>query len=118
MSPSLFSPPLKVAGLEGDDDDNDDVDAAAKEQQASREGSWWARPMEELTEDEVLLGCGAAVVSTLRAAVRSELGYSCTAGESSCVGGKGTWGPRTLFCGQKLLYFVCWFFWLGRLSVL
>eukprot|EP00752_Nemacystus_decipiens_P013908 g12345.t1 len=69
-----------VAGLQKDDDDDHDDQDAAKQQQASREGYWWGRPMGELTEDELLLGCGAAVVSTLRAAVRSELGYSCTAG--------------------------------------
>eukprot|EP00903_Cladosiphon_okamuranus_P020527 g18843.t2 len=70
-----------IAGLkEEDDDDENDDDAVTKDRQASHEASWWTRPREELTEDEQLLGCGAAVVSTLRAAVRSELGYSCTAG--------------------------------------
>lgn len=81
-----WHPHVKVAGLSNDDDDDDE----AGQQQASREASWWARPKEELTEDELLLGCGAAVVSTLRAAVRSELSYSCTAGESRCTGRKGT----------------------------
>ncbi|CAM9729419.1 unnamed protein product, partial [Sphacelaria rigidula] len=42
--------------------------------------SWWARPEEEWSEDDRLLACGAAVVSRLRAAVRSELNFSCTAG--------------------------------------
>ncbi|CAB1119364.1 unnamed protein product [Ectocarpus sp. CCAP 1310/34] len=60
-----------VAGLSDDD--------ASKEQQLADGVSWWARTKEAFTRDQELLSCGAAVVSRLRAAVRSELGYSCTA---------------------------------------
>ena len=50
------------------------------------EASWWARPEEAFTLDEKLLACGAAVVSRMRAAVRAELQYSCTAGEMELQG--------------------------------
>ena len=50
--------------------------------------AWWARPLggtDQLgrscwSEDELMLAAGAAVVAELRAAVRSRLGYSCSAG--------------------------------------
>ncbi|CAN0064976.1 unnamed protein product, partial [Ectocarpus sp. 13 AM-2016] len=61
-----------VAGLSDDD--------ASKEQRLADGVSWWARTKEAFTQDQELLSCGAAVVSRLRVAVRSELGYSCTAG--------------------------------------
>lgn len=51
--------------------------------------SWWSRSEEAFTDDEKLLACGAAVVSRLRAAVRSELNYSCTAGKCSLQQGGG-----------------------------
>ncbi|CAM9610599.1 unnamed protein product, partial [Phaeothamnion confervicola] len=41
---------------------------------------WLARPDPAWTPDERLLVCGAAVANRLRAAVRSELGYTCSAG--------------------------------------
>lgn len=41
---------------------------------------WYARPAEEWDEGERLLACGAAAVADLRAAVRTELGFSCSAG--------------------------------------
>eukprot|EP00904_Undaria_pinnatifida_P005505 jgi/Undpi1/2084/HiC_scaffold_12.g05470.m1 len=65
MEPQLHP----VAGLHGDD-----IDVVMEE------ASWWARPEEAFTLDEKLLACGAAVVSRMRAAVRAELQYSCTAG--------------------------------------
>ena len=66
---SWHAPTRKVAGVRGDDNG------------LMEEVSWWARPEEAFTLDEKLLACGAAVVSRMRAAVRSELRYSCTAGE-------------------------------------
>ena len=42
--------------------------------------NWWQRPAELWQPGELLLACGAAAVADLRAAVASELGYSCSAG--------------------------------------
>lgn len=42
--------------------------------------AWWRRPPEAWGPGERLLACGAAVIAELRAAVRDELGYSCSAG--------------------------------------
>ncbi|CAN0156114.1 unnamed protein product [Pylaiella littoralis] len=67
-----------VAGLPSDNDESNAT--PTKEQQLAAGASWWARPEGAFTEDEALLVCGSAVVSRLRAAVRSELSYSCTAG--------------------------------------
>lgn len=81
---------MQKSAADDDDDHNDHDDHDdAKEANATkrqkelndRRVSWWERPVESWTEDERLLACGAAVVSRLRAAVRSELQYSCTAGE-------------------------------------
>lgn len=47
---------------------------------AAEVAAWWNRPAEEWGPGERLLACGAAVVAELRAAVREELGYSCSAG--------------------------------------
>ena len=44
--------------------------------------AWWNRPAEEWGPGERLLAAGAAVVAELRAAVREELGYSCSAGRA------------------------------------
>lgn len=63
------------------DKDGGENPANVKERQLAGGFSWWSRPREAFTEDETLLVCGSAVVSRLRAAVRSELSYSCTAGE-------------------------------------
>jgi len=43
--------------------------------------AWWRRPVGEWGSGQSLLACGAAVVADLRAAVRQELGYSCSAGD-------------------------------------
>ena len=45
--------------------------------------AWWARPPEAWGPGQRLLACGAQVIAELRAAVREELGYSCSAGEGS-----------------------------------
>ncbi|EIE19275.1 DNA/RNA polymerase, partial [Coccomyxa subellipsoidea C-169] len=42
--------------------------------------AWWHRPVGAWGPGQRLLACGAAVVAELRAAVRRELGYSCSAG--------------------------------------
>ncbi|CAN0117015.1 unnamed protein product, partial [Ascophyllum nodosum] len=57
-----------IAGL--DDDPSDHAEGL----------SWWARPPDEFSREEMLLACGAAVVSRLRGAVKSRLKFSCTAG--------------------------------------
>lgn len=41
---------------------------------------WWRRPPEAWLPGERLLACAAGVVAELRAAVRQELGYTCSAG--------------------------------------
>ena len=41
---------------------------------------WWRRPAEAWGPGQRLLACGAQVIAELRAAVREELGYSCSAG--------------------------------------
>lgn len=41
---------------------------------------WWKRPAEAWGPGQRLLACGAQVIAELRAAVREELGYSCSAG--------------------------------------
>lgn len=41
---------------------------------------WWQRPAKVWQTGELLLACGAAAVADLRAAVFTELGYSCSAG--------------------------------------
>lgn len=47
--------------------------------------AWWRRPVGEWGSGQSLLACGAAVVADLRAAVRQELGYSCSAGYLSHI---------------------------------
>lgn len=46
---------------------------------------WYDRPAAEWEEGERLLACGAAAVADLRAAVKAELGFSCSAGKSVCA---------------------------------
>ena len=41
---------------------------------------WWQRPPEQWQPGERLLACAAAAVAELRAAVKDELGYTCSAG--------------------------------------
>mmetsp|Transcript_3520 Transcript_3520/g.4566 ORF Transcript_3520/g.4566 Transcript_3520/m.4566 type:complete len:716 (-) Transcript_3520:146-2293(-) len=41
---------------------------------------WWARPLDEWSEDEMLLVCGASIISELRAQITKSLGYTCSAG--------------------------------------
>jgi DNA polymerase eta len=41
---------------------------------------WWQRPPEQWLPGERLLACAAAAVAELRAAVKEELGYTCSAG--------------------------------------
>ena len=49
-------------------------------QEAGGAEAWWLRSAGEWGPSEQLLACGAAAMSDLRAAVRDELGYSCSAG--------------------------------------
>ena len=56
---------------------HDDAQAGPAEVEA-----WWHRPPEEWGPGERLLACGAGVLAELRAAVREELGYSCSAGKA------------------------------------
>lgn len=42
--------------------------------------AWWQRPPHHWLPGERLLACAAAAAAELRAAVRAELGYSCSAG--------------------------------------
>ena len=61
--------------------------------------AWYGRPAESWAEGERLLACGASAVADLRAAVQSELGFSCSAGAVS--------RPAGLFlppCSMKPLY--------------
>ncbi|KAG8466934.1 hypothetical protein KFE25_008313 [Diacronema lutheri] len=70
------------------------LDRAVRQQHESRElqaraeagggvgavARWWRRPAGEWARAELLLACGARLVSQMRAAVATELGYSCSAG--------------------------------------
>lgn len=73
----------QVAGV---DDKNQNHEGEGASSRGDKRISWWRRPKEVWTEDEKLLACGTAVVSRLRAAVRSELSYSCTAGQKKLTG--------------------------------
>lgn len=42
---------------------------------------WWDRPLHEWDNTEKLLACGACVIKELRAQVREQLGYTCSAGQ-------------------------------------
>lgn len=43
-------------------------------------GSWWDRPEGEWGDGERLLACAATIMVELRAAVKAELKYTCSAG--------------------------------------
>ena len=55
------------------------IDNVLQEDQGGAAG-WWKRPAEAWGPGQRLLACGAQVIAELRAAVREELGYSCSAG--------------------------------------
>ena len=46
--------------------------------------TWWQRSEEDWTEEERLLACCASAVADLRAAVKAELGFTCSAGPMLC----------------------------------
>ena len=54
---------------------------------------WWKRPAEAWGPGQRLLACGAQVIAELRAAVREELGYSCSAGMTLLVFACNGYGP-------------------------
>lgn len=49
-------------------------------QEANSALEWYERPAVEWGDGERLLACGAAAVADLRAAVKKELGFTCSAG--------------------------------------
>ena len=54
--------------------------ATALQEDRGGAAGWWARPAEAWGPGQRLLAYGAQVIAELRAAVREELGYSCSAG--------------------------------------
>ena len=70
---------------------------------------WWRRPAEAWGPGQRLLACGAQVIAELRAAVREELGYSCSAGEplSALAWGCGWLAASRLAGAQVARHIVC-----------
>ncbi|KAK9915303.1 hypothetical protein WJX75_007291 [Coccomyxa subellipsoidea] len=71
LAASSAHPPLPI--------NVDQVHVCGEEGDGATE-AWWHRPVGAWGPGQRLLACGAAVVAELRAAVRRELGYSCSAG--------------------------------------